>query len=256
MAVRPYTGFDGNARGRRAGTEKLVQILVFLSGKAMWNNGTWNVRPVRGGTKPSVHGTGRAFDLSWRAMGTKGSGRYQDAEHIMRFLVENADVLKVEAVYDYHPLPFGRGWKCDRNKWKSYSEKTLGGYPGGDWIHVEIAPEFADDPGYYDRVIRELFTTPAPAPAPSIPAPSIPAPTPVETIDVPRFVRTMRRGSRGQTVETIQRRLADLGYSPGKADGWFGPRTEAEVKKFQAAHPVPPVDGIVGRLTWAALFAG
>lgn len=240
--TRRYTGFDGNAAGRRAGTEKLIQIVTFLSGRALWNNGSWLVRPKRGGTAPSVHGTGRAFDLSWRKMSNKGSGRYEDAERMIEFLVENADALHIEAVFDYWPRPYGRGWKCDRGAWTTYSKPTLGGAPG-DWIHVEIAPEHADDPGFYDRVVQQLFSAPAPAP---VKPPS----------DVPRFVRTMRNGSRGQTVEMIQQRLIDLGYSPGPVDGWFGRRTEAAVRDFQAKHPVPPVDGVVGRLTWAALFGG
>ena len=53
-----YTGWDGDAKGKRAGTEKLVQLLVQRYG--FRNLGTWGVRPMRGSSRPSVHGTGRA----------------------------------------------------------------------------------------------------------------------------------------------------------------------------------------------------
>ena len=66
MAKRPYTGWDKNARSKRAGTQKLIELLNKHSNGGLWNNGSWNVRPMRGKKNPSVHGTGRAFDMSWR----------------------------------------------------------------------------------------------------------------------------------------------------------------------------------------------
>jgi hypothetical protein len=49
--------------------------------------------------------------------------------------------LGVELMLDYFPKPFGRGWRCDRGDWGRYSKPTIGGAPGGDWIHVEVSPE-------------------------------------------------------------------------------------------------------------------
>ena len=262
MSVRPYTGWDGDAKGRRAGTEKLIQMLTFLSGKALWNNGSWGPRAKRGKSSPSVHGTGRAFDLSWRKMPNgKGSGRYEDAEKIMQFLVDNADVLRIEAVFDYWNAagPHGRGYKCDRDAWQVYDRKAFSGVPG-DWIHVEISNEFADDPGYYERTIKAILegtsgapdVSKAPAPAPE------PAPAPVEApaTSAPPFKRAVRNGSRGDLVKQVQARLNDLGFNCGPVDGRFGPKTEAAVKAFQAANQpgAGPVDGWVGKITWAVLF--
>ena len=58
----------------------------------------------------------------------------------------------------------------------------------------------------------------------------------------------IKRGSRGEVVKKIQRRLGRL-----VVDGIFGPKTEARVKSFQAAWGLA-VDGIVGPITWKALF--
>ncbi|HHW71541.1 MAG TPA: peptidoglycan-binding protein, partial [Clostridiales bacterium] len=43
---------------------------------------------------------------------------------------------------------------------------------------------------------------------------------------------TLRRGSRGSQVVALQKRLNELGYNCGKADGIFGANTESAVKKF------------------------
>ena len=51
------------------------------------------------------------------------------------------------------------------------------------------------------------------------------------------------RGS--ERVRALQRHLHTLGVEPGPVDGRYGPRTEAAVRRFQAAHGVA-VDGIVG----------
>src|SRR5690606_17297969 len=53
-------------------------------------------------------------------------------------------------------------------------------------------------------------------------------------------------------VVALQKRLNELGYNCGKADGIFGANTESAVKKFQKAKGLS-VDGIVGQKTIAAL---
>lgn len=57
---------------------------------------------------------------------------------------------------------------------------------------------------------------------------------------------TLKRGSRGEDVKDLQKRLALL------PDGIFGPLTEEAVKQFQSAHGLS-ADGIVGPKTWTAL---
>ena len=145
---RPYTGFDGYRTKRQPGLEYLVAAIAFLTGNRVWNNGTLGIRPIRGGTAPSVHGTGRAADLSWRDMrdGKRGTGATRaDAEQVADWLVRHEERLGVELVLDYFPRPFGRGWRCDREAWTNYTTKTVAGAPGGDWLHVEISPAMASN---------------------------------------------------------------------------------------------------------------
>jgi peptidoglycan L-alanyl-D-glutamate endopeptidase CwlK len=61
----------------------------------------------------------------------------------------------------------------------------------------------------------------------------------------------LRAGSRGEAVAALQRDLSRLGY-PLTADGVFGSKTEAAVKRFQREHGLP-ADGIVGSKTEAAI---
>lgn len=70
------------------------------------------------------------------------------------------------------------------------------------------------------------------------------------------FMRTLRKGSKGADVVTLQKKLMALGYPLPKygADGDFGNETYIAVKAFQRAKKLT-IDGIVGKKTWAALFA-
>jgi putative chitinase len=62
----------------------------------------------------------------------------------------------------------------------------------------------------------------------------------------------LKEGARGASVVDLQKKLAAHGFSPGAADGVFGPRTESAVKSFQRAKGLV-ADGIVGPKTWGAL---
>lgn len=252
---RPYTGWDGDAKGKRAGTEKFVQLVCFLSGNKLWNNGTWLVRNARGKDKPSVHGTGRAADLSWRLQKDRNrGGSYADAQQMMDFLVQHADLFRIELITDYY-TGYGRTWKSDRGTWKVYDKPTVSGAPGGDWIHVEISNEFCDDPAYYDNAVKRLFsntaTPSAPAPAPA-PKPVVEAPKPKPATAEPKIKfpypgKPIKWRSKGDDVKLVQAFLKIA--VTGTADKIT---TEA-VKDYQSAHGLK-ADGVVGPATWQAMF--
>ena len=79
---------------------------------------------------------------------------------------------------------------------------------------------------------------PAPAPRP----PPVPAPAPGAV----RQRWCSRTATAGPAVNAVQRLL---GVTPS---GWFGPKTLAAVRAFQAKNKIPTT-GNVGPLTWAAL---
>ncbi|MBA2177005.1 peptidoglycan-binding protein [Halobacillus locisalis] len=62
----------------------------------------------------------------------------------------------------------------------------------------------------------------------------------------------LQRGDQGTRVETLQRQLTSLGYTPGPLDGRFGPQTESAVRAFQRDQGLA-IDGSFGPLTMAAL---
>lgn len=63
---------------------------------------------------------------------------------------------------------------------------------------------------------------------------------------------TLKRGSCGEDVKTLQRLLSKDG-SNLEIDGIFGPGTQSAVRAFQKRHNLS-IDGIVGPQTWGALL--
>lgn len=82
---------------------------------------------------------------------------------------------------------------------------------------------------------------------------SVPPTAPVPAPAVPPFPGVLRLGSRGAGVRQLQQRLSERGLSPGPVDGDFGPKTDQVTRQFQGDQGVA-VDGIVGPITWGALW--
>jgi hypothetical protein len=90
-------------------------------------------------------------------------------------------------------------------------------------------------------------------------------PSTIDFEGIARYLRAMgaglddaplsrRRRSRGQLVQLVQSRLKDRGHDPGGIDGVFGAKTKTAVKSFQRSLGFLRPDGVVGPLTWDALF--
>jgi N-acetylmuramoyl-L-alanine amidase len=66
---------------------------------------------------------------------------------------------------------------------------------------------------------------------------------------------TLRVGSRGAAVRSLQRRLTTLGYWLGAADGQFGDLTQQAVVAIQKVAGLDR-DGVCGPATWSRVDAG
>ena len=66
------------------------------------------------------------------------------------------------------------------------------------------------------------------------------------------YAQTLKQGSQGSEVTTMQRKLKNWGYYSGAVDGIFGAQTKKAVEYFQRKNGLA-VDGIVGNQTKKAL---
>lgn len=75
----------------------------------------------------------------------------------------------------------------------------------------------------------------------------------VDAVYTRKLKYTGRPCMRGDDVRAVQTALYDTGFNPGGIDGLYGPKTQKAVIAFQTAKRLA-VDGIVGPITWPALF--
>lgn len=143
------------------------------------------------------------------------------------------------------PQGGGNGW----DNWGTQPTETPTPTPGpGQMIYFNtpvpsdgsVQPTNPDDAQNTIAVITNEPETPTPTKAPVTPTP-----TP----------KSLQRGFTGSdAVRAVQRRLKELGYYKGSADGDFGPATETAVKEFQKANGLT-ADGKVGEKTLAKMNA-
>ena len=100
--------------------------------------------------------------------------------------------------------------------------------------------------------------TPAPGESPTIAVvtenPATPTPTTAPVTPTPTPPSLQRGFTGSDAVRAVQKRLKELGYYKGAADGDFGPATEEAVKAFQRANGLT-ADGKVGQKTLAKMNA-
>ena len=78
-------------------------------------------------------------------------------------------------------------------------------------------------------------------------------PLPEGVAELPPVRKTIRKGSRGEDVRELQRILRKAGFVL-EIDGKFGELTRQAVLTYQGTHGLER-DGIVGPMTWGALYA-
>jgi lysozyme len=138
-------------------------------------------------------------------------------------------------------IPSGwTGWSF----WQYSGNVTVAGIPAGGADGDQFNGTAAD--------LAAFVGAQPPQPASGSPAPSAPSSSSLAATIATG--PTLQQGSSGQAVTDLQNALAAAGFSPGPADGQFGPNTKAAVVAFQNANGLTP-DGIVGPLTRAALAA-
>lgn len=100
-------------------------------------------------------------------------------------------------------------------------------------------------------------TATATSAAPAAPPSAEPGPTaePTPTAKPKPKPQKLKAGVKGARVVALQRRLTDLGYWNGKADGTFGGQTQQAVYALQKAAGLTR-DGVVGPKTQKALDKG
>ena len=152
-----------------AGTIEWVKQAELTSNGAVWNNGHYVFRNVRGTGSDTTrgvisnHARGVAMDLSYRRIEARKLGVPNARIKALTWLntvLDHWELLGVQCVLDYFPNDHGRGWRVDRvdtglvkahnhQAWVSYAKPTIHGAPGGDWFHIEITLGMANNP---DRV--------------------------------------------------------------------------------------------------------
>ena len=115
--------------------------------------------------------------------------------------------------------------------------------------HAELDADFENVP-FTQCDIRRL-TPVEPTEKPTVAPTATPAATAKPTA---KTYSKLSKGSRGDEVKALQKRLNDLGYDCGKADGVFGSSTQEAVRYFQDAIGVSQ-DGVAADSVQQKLFA-
>ena len=97
----------------------------------------------------------------------------------------------------------------------------------------------------------DATTTPRPGVIAVVTKAPTATPDPNQPTDTPTPL-SLQNGMSGDQVRSLQKRLKELGYLNGSADGDFGPATEQAVRWFQEVNGLT-VDGKAGRNTMAKL---
>jgi hypothetical protein len=163
--------------GPLPGTVEWVKQANLTSGGALWNNGHYAMRNIRGTGSDSTrgqisnHARGVAMDLSYRRIEARKLGVPNARIKALTWLntvLDNYELLGVQCVLDYYPNDYGRGWRVDRvdgqpqkahnnQAWVRYARPTISGAPGGDWFHIEIKLGMANNAERVKAAFEQVF---------------------------------------------------------------------------------------------------
>ena len=162
-------------------------------------------------------------------------------------VIETQNIFSTDGIYTQQtPAPTlpdngGNGW----DNWGLENTAAPTFTPGPGELIQFNSPQPTDGTPTDGTQSTIQVVTQQPATPPPTQAPVTPTPTP----------KSLQRGFTGsEAVRTVQRRLKELGFYKGSADGDFGPATEEAVKAFQKANGLTP-DGKVGEKTLAKMNA-
>jgi hypothetical protein len=173
---------------------------------------------VRHQKQKSDHNDGNAFDL------THDPANGVDCNILSRQVINDPRVTYViwnREIYNRSRAAEG---------WRRYSGKN----PHTKHMHVSIKATSRND------LAPWIWSVTGAAPPTASVAPPYPG-------------KVLRVNSKGADVHVLQQRLKDLGRNID-VDGVFGAGTRAVIIAFQRENKLPD-DGIVGKKTWAALWA-
>lgn len=213
--------------------------------------GIYGIRPVRGGSVPSTHASGAAWD--WRYE-NPGPGRVVAVNDVMPFLVDHSGELGIQMIMDYKG---GRVWKSDRageewdQRWMPQKSSSTGmGQEWAGWLHIELHPSVLTDIRSIEEKLGVGGDTPIFPPFnPEAGQFSLFPLVPFGT--EPKVA--IKIGARGDVVRYLQGALKKGGFAI-PVDGNFGEITDQFVRFFQHLAGLT-ADGVVGPKTWAAVDA-
>jgi len=217
--------WDGIARLSDSGDRLIIQHLIGATGvySTGENDGSYYYEPVR-----TIEGTAQETEVTiseaeyWRLL-TASVISSDGNSNTIHYQVSNdgEESLITEAELSNSPYY--------QNDWHSETEDMNRSIL--TFIPLFDEQKEASDP----QALSYLSTTQMPIP---------------ETTNT---YQMLQKGDKGTSVETLQRRLSELGYYTGKVDGDYGNQTFDAVTRFQKAHQLFQ-DGIASQETLTVLY--
>ncbi len=194
-------------------------------------------RPIRGGSSPSLHNWGMAWDWRWE---NPGPGRAA-ADAVIEFCIANHLALGVQAVHDYVNA---RYWK-NHAGWKAATPNPATGFGASwaRWLHIERTWAHANLATPIEQLLKGVSAPPTGGSGSAkVASSSLQGTTTTTTTTIagasagwlPRG--PLKLGDRGADVARVQDFLRFMHYADfTRSDGTFGPLTETAVKEAQTA---------------------